>query len=211
MAESGVRSRLCIFARVPVAGAVKRRLVPALGEAGALAAYTELLEGTLTRCVNPAAYRSELWLAGDADHPQVGGWCRRYPLSLRAQSGADLGERMRRALEDDLSVPTVLIGTDCPDIDRGYLAEAFAALERHELVLGPAVDGGYGLIGLTRPAPELFRDMPWGGPEVLRETLKRAGQAGMSCSCLPEIYDVDRPEDWARYRMLSPGPGRATE
>lgn len=211
MADDADRPRLCIFARVPRAGGVKRRLVPALGEAGALAAHVELVERTLARCVDPRAYRSELWLSGDADHPQVRDWCRRFPLTVRVQVGADLGERMRRALEDDLRTPAVLIGTDCPDLDRSYLAAAFAALERHDLVLGPAADGGYGLIGLTRPLPDLFHHMRWGSAEVSGETLRRAGEAGLKAFCLPEIYDVDRPADWVRYRTLNPGSWKATE
>jgi rSAM/selenodomain-associated transferase 1 len=203
--------RLCIFARAPVLGTVKRRLVPALGEAGALAAYTELLEGTLERCVNPRAYRTELWLSGDPPHSAVDDWCRRFALVVRSQAGADLGERMRVALEDDLgaSIRAVLVGADCPDIDRDYVAAAFAALESCDLVLGPAADGGYGLVGLKRPMPELFRDMAWGSATVCAETLDRARQSGATVHCLPEIYDVDRPADWVRYRALNSGFGSA--
>lgn len=205
--------RLCIFARVPVLGAVKRRLAPALGEAGALAAYTELAEGTLARCVDPATYRSELWLSGDPEHPQIRAWCDRYALTVRAQAGSDLGERMRIALEDDLpaGAPAVLVGTDCPDIDGCYVRAAFAALEHHDVVLGPAADGGYGLIGLRRPVPELFRDLSWGSETVCAETLRRARIAGVTAACLPEIYDVDRPEDWLRYRTVNPVPWQGTE
>lgn len=205
--------RLCIFARVPVLGEVKRRLAAALGDADALRAYVELAEGTLARCVDPSAYRSELWLSGDPGHPQIRTWCQRFPVSVRAQAGADLGERMRRALEDEPSAgaPAVLVGTDCPDIDGTYVRMAFAALEAHDVVLGPSVDGGYGLIGLRRPLPELFRDMPWGSETVCAETVRRARLAGATFTCLPEIYDVDRPEDWVRYRSLNPDPSRGTE
>jgi len=214
MADAGIdpeRQRLCIFARVPVRGTVKRRLVPALGEAGALAAHTELLEGTLQRCVHPPAYRSELWLSGDPHHPAVDDWCHRFALEVHTQTGADLGERMRMALEDDLDAPVraVLIGADCPDIDRDYVTAAFAALAASDVVLGPAADGGYGLIGLKRPLPDLFRDIPWGSATVRAATLERARRTGVTVHCLPEIYDVDRPEDWVRYRALNPGSGSA--
>jgi len=209
----GSRCRLLIFTRVPRLGTVKRRLVAALGEEGALAAHTELLERTLERCVDPVAYGSELWLSGNLDDPQVISWRTRYPLSVHEQVGIDLGARMCAALESNLSggMRAVLIGSDCPDIDRDYVADAFSALLEHDVVLGPAEDGGYGLIGLSRPAPELFSNMLWGNSAVCRETRNRASAIGLSTVCLREIYDVDRPADWVRYQAVNPSPGKATE
>lgn len=207
--------RLCIFARAPEPGRVKRRLAGALGEAGALSAYLELVEGTLARCAQAASYTSELWVSGgDLDHPRILDWLARYPLALHEQTGADLGERMWWALKRGLAAGTaaVLIGTDCPDIDRRYVEQAFEQLASHDLVLGPAEDGGYGLIGLgTRPLPELFGDMPWGEATVLEHTLARARRLGARVALLPTIYDVDRPEDWERYRRLNAGPGQDPE
>jgi hypothetical protein len=207
--------RLCIFARAPEPGRVKRRLAGTLGEAGALSAYLELVEGTLARCAEATSYTSQLWVSGgDLDHPQILDWLARYPLVLHSQTGADLGERMWRALEHSLAAGTaaVLIGTDCPDIDRRYVEHAFEQLETHDVVLGPAEDGGYGLIALgARPLPELFSDMPWGEATVLEHTLARARRSGARVSLLPTIYDVDRPVDWQRYRRLNPGPGRGSE
>ena len=208
------RDRLCVFARVPALGKVKRRLVPALGETGALAAYLELAEGTLARCSESAVYRSELWLTSNgARHPTVVEWQARFAVSLHEQLGADLGERMLAALTADLAAArrAVVIGTDCPDIDRDYVESAFAGLDTHDVVLGPAHDGGYGLIGIRQPQPELFRDMPWGSDTVCSETLRRAAALGLSVLCLRPVYDVDRPEDWQRYRSLNPAPFRAIE
>ena len=93
----------------------------------------------------------------------------------------------------------VVIGSDCPQVEMEDIRTAWSALETHDLVLGPATDGGYWLIGLNRPRPELFHDMAWSGPEVLRETLRRAEQAGLRFRLLRELEDVDDLESWNRF------------
>jgi glycosyltransferase A (GT-A) superfamily protein (DUF2064 family) len=120
---------------------------------------------------------------------------------------------MRETLNAELtgSRYCVLIGSDCPDIDADYVMAAFDALAAVDVVIGPAEDGGYGLIGLGRPAPELFEDMRWGDDQVLARTLERAERSGLSVVCLPEIYDVDRIEDWQRYRVSNRAPPPGTE
>ncbi len=202
---------LCVFTRTPVFGQVKQRLAAVLGEATALLAHEELLQRTLDRCLNGADYRAELWLTSLEPAAAVR-QLRRPGLSLKLQQGNDLGARMQHTLEDGLAngARRILIGSDCPDIDRDYVASAFAALEEFPVVLGPAEDGGYGLVGLNRPAPQLFADMVWGDSQVLERTLLRADQAGLDVALLPQVYDVDLPEDWQRYRMASSVPPPAT-
>jgi hypothetical protein len=96
-----------------------------------------------------------------------------------------------------------LIGTDCPEINGEYLQAAFKALETTDLVLGPAEDGGYGLIGLNRAAPTLFEDVPWSSEEVLEVTVRKAEDAGLRVKLLPEIWDVDHPADVERWQRLN--------
>ena len=96
----------------------------------------------------------------------------------------------------------LIVGSDCPTITAGYIRQAVIALDEHDLVLGPAEDGGYGLIGLRIPAPELFRGIPWSTPEVFAETIKRAGCCGMSWTALETVWDVDDERDWLRFLTL---------
>lgn len=206
---------LCLFARTPRTGRVKRRLAAGIGIEGALAAHEELLRGAIDRCFD-GSHRQELWLTELEDVPAwLNTSAQALHVELRGQSAGDLGDRMWDALRRGLrgSRRCVLFGSDCPDIDADYLAAAFEALEEADVVIGPAEDGGYGLIGLARPLPELFLDMRWGDAGVLARTLHRAARAGASVTLLPEIYDVDRLEDWRRYRSANPVPpsGPGTE
>ena len=201
--------RLCLFARTPRKGRVKRRLAADLGDAGALAAHEELLKGAIVRCFGSAHDRQELWLTEQKSLPD---WLIEAQavarFEIRAQSPGDLGERMWHVLRKGLSESRycILFGSDCPDIDADYVTAAFEALTRSDVVIGPAEDGGYGLIGLSRPLPELFLDMVWSDSGVLERTLERAAQADASVICLPQIYDVYWIADWRRYRMTNPAP-----
>jgi rSAM/selenodomain-associated transferase 1 len=122
-----------------------------------------------------------------------------HDIGYRRQNGPDLGARMQDALEWALQrAPwAVLIGSDCPGYDSDYLQTAFAALERHDAVLGPALDGGYVLIGMRRAAPELFADMPWSTTGVLDTTRQRLQRKGWSWQELPTLRDIDTPQDLA--------------
>jgi rSAM/selenodomain-associated transferase 1 len=201
-APASPQRRLCVFARAPDLGRVKRRLAAELGDLVALDAHIRLVEDTLTRCSGRADWTTELWIAdGEAAHPTVSEWCRRFRVSFARQEGGDLGARMHHALSrtiDQGALP-VLIGCDCPDIDAAYVSAAFAGLENASLVVGPAEDGGYGLIGLRSAVPELFNGLPWGGGDVLEETLRRAAGLGLSVRLLDRIWDVDSAADWRRY------------
>jgi uncharacterized protein len=201
--EDGPLPRLCIFARVPRLGYVKTRLAAELGAPAALTAHITLVEDTLHRVGTVPGVVTELWLDGEPD-PTCRCWAEEYGVAVRRQGDGDLGARMHEALCAGLSRSpfALVVGTDCPLIDDRYVAAAVAALVDCEVVLGPAADGGYGLVGVRRPAPELFRDVPWGTADVLRSTLTAARAAGLTVSLLPEIWDVDTAEDWQRYRRL---------
>lgn len=190
---------LCLFTRTPRPGACKTRLIPDLGADGACAAHIELVEGQLRRLDKMGVTKS-LWITDMSAFVQ--NWAKQFDYELHEQVGADLGARMGFAFTDEFArgaERVVLIGGDCPDIDARYIDEAFNALLTHDLVLGPAKDGGYGLIGLQCETPALFGGVAWGTDKVLAETLEISRQAGLSTMLLPEIWDVDTIPDWNRY------------
>lgn len=196
--------RLCIFARTPVLGAVKRRLAEDVGPAAALAAYEDLVIDTLERLAVVPGIVSELWLAGEPNDA-VSRWCRKFDLTLRQQCGADLGQRMHHALSAslDLSPRVMLVGSDCQDIDAAYVLQADEKLSDVDVVFAPAEDGGYAMVGARRAAreslAEVFREVPWGSAEVLEITLIRTREAGLSVALLPTVWDVDTLSEWQRF------------
>jgi rSAM/selenodomain-associated transferase 1 len=198
--HAAVTARLCIFTRVPVLGRVKSRLAGALGAAGALQAHVMLVEDTLARLGSVPGLAAELWIDAAPDG-RVAEWSERWGLPVRRQSGADLGVRMYGALADCLAAGQsgIVVGTDCPPVDADYVTRAAAALAWHDLVLGPAADGGFGLVGLARPAPGLFADVAWGGAMALGGTLANAMRMRLTTCLLTQIWDVDESADWARW------------
>ena len=190
------QSRILLFAREPVAGQVKTRLIPALGEAGAADLHVQLLRRQIRVLRDSELCPAELWVDRNPEHPEF----LSFPGACYCQTGADLGEKMSNAACQVLSragcEQVVLIGSDCPGLDAAYLEQALAALERGcEVVLGPAGDGGYVLIGLRQAQPYLFEGVNWGSDQVLEQTLTRVKNAALSCGLLPERVDIDRPED----------------
>ncbi|WP_339522449.1 TIGR04282 family arsenosugar biosynthesis glycosyltransferase [Pseudomonas sp. EA_35y_Pfl2_R111] len=193
---------LHMLARAPVPGRVKTRLIPALGAQGACDLQRLLLERALQL---PAYGFSErfLWLddlpdAGLQQLAQNLGW------TLVEQPAGDLGERMRRIATLGLaeSDAVILIGNDCPALDGSYLQAACDALQKQPVVIGPAEDGGYVLLGLRRMTASLFSDMPWGTERVFAITLQRLQQLGWRPALLTTLWDVDRPEDLSRLAAL---------
>ncbi len=203
---SGTRHRrqLLVFAREPVAGRVKTRLIPKLGEAAATALYRKMLHDTLTIATQVAADRVELWVDRLDPTSELAARARDLGMSTRVQSGADLGARMHGAFVETLhgARTAVLIGSDCPEYDAGYIAAAFDALERHDAVIGPARDGGYVLIGTKTAEPRLFRHVPWGTARVLAVTRDRLTQLQWRWHELPPKRDLDTPRDLSRFPQL---------
>jgi rSAM/selenodomain-associated transferase 1 len=213
-----------LLARWPSPGRVKTRLGPALPADLACRLHAAMTCDTLEALAQSPVDRRVLFLAGapeilGAPHPEriwpglfeAGGasatppaWIAR--VELRAQAGADLGARLGSAFTTLLRAPgdrAVVVGSDAPDLDAARIAEAFDALERSDLVLGPARDGGYYLIGLARGAPELFASVPWGTDRVLATTLAIARDSGMATARLAELEDVDTPADLTRWLARS--------
>ena len=201
---------VCVFARAPVEGSVKRRLAADIGDTAALRAHAQLARHTVER-IRPVTDRgllAELWIQGDPGYAQCREWAGLLGGRLRQQQGEDLGASMWHTAHTHLKFNrhVLIVGADVVSIDADYICEAAARLEDVDVVLGPAEDGGYGLIGLSRPAPDLFRGIPWGTSEVLARTLDRIATAGWSVQELPLLWDVDTKADWERFKAAFPEP-----
>jgi rSAM/selenodomain-associated transferase 1 len=191
---------VAVFARWPEPGRVKTRLSPALPEALACDLYRAMLGDALAAALATRAdARAIYWADAPAERTAFA-----VPASfeVRGQQGRGLGARLERAFDEMLRAPgdrAVVIGADCPDADPAYLCQAIVLLAEHDLVLGPARDGGYTLIGLSRPAPGLFRGVAWGTSRVLEQTLERAAALGLGAAQLDPLEDLDTPADLARW------------
>jgi len=197
MDDNAATVLLIQFARTPVAGRVKTRMLPHLTAAQACDLHCELTLWTCRQLLNCRLGEVELSVAGDTTHPLFTRCRALGVVRVSQQRGADLGQRMYRALHDGLAEfdRVVLVGSDCPEIDAGYLGQAVAALGTAPLVLGPASDGGYVLIGARKITQEVFRDIPWGSDQVYAQTASALTQAGLPWAQLPILTDIDRPDD----------------
>jgi len=196
------------FAKWPQPGRVKTRLIPALGIEGALQAHITLSLAVLDNLCATGYDVSFWWDRALEQPPEEAGPLlaniEAARLPQRFQHGQDLGERMARALAEGMAAyaKAVVIGSDCPSVDPGYVRSAVAALDHHDIVLGPSNDGGYVLIGARKLAPEALTGIDWGTPAVLEQTLQRMASAGLSVHLLEPRWDVDEPEDWQRFQRM---------
>lgn len=194
---------LAIFAKQPIPGQVKTRLCPPLDYTKAAALYLEALTETVERVQQSQGHDLAICFAGDRQW-----FAATFPgIMLREQKGADLGERMAGALKDFLSQgyqQAILIGSDIPDLPVERIEQAFFALEEVELVLGPAVDGGYYLVGETTHHPQLFENIPWSSGQVFAQTLDRVKALNLSLEQLAEWEDLDDLAALQRYLQRSP-------
>lgn len=191
--------RVQVFARDPVPGQTKTRLIPALGAAGACDCYRCLLRAILARVREADVGEIELWADQPPTTDELSGFARAVGASLRIQQGDDLGARMVHALEDALAggVLPVLVGSDVMGLQARHVRDAAARLQSGAAaVFAPAEDGGYGLVGLSAPWRRPFENVPWGTSEVLATTRERA--AGRDVAWLDAVWDVDEPRDLAR-------------
>lgn len=193
--------RVILFTRYPVTGKVKTRLIPALGPEGSCALHREMTENTVqtlrdlssdyplsieVRFEGGNGALMEAWLGRD--------------LVFSSQGQGDLGIRMDRAFQEAFrngNRKVVLIGSDCPGLTPALLQEAFESLSGNDLVLGPCLDGGYYLIGLSLQKAPVFSDISWGGNEVFNRTREKAEAQGLKVAVLERLTDIDRPEDLA--------------
>ncbi len=204
--ETKAKERLNIFTRYPEPGKTKTRLIPALGAEQAANLQRQMTEHTLTQVralQNDRPTTMEVRFAG-GDPSLMARWLG-ADLVYQPQGDGDLGTRMARSLslafQDDVD-RAVIIGTDCPGLNAHLMAKAFEQLHlQHDLVLGPALDGGYYLLGLRYFIPELFIGINWGTSEVLQQTVAISQQVNLAIAYLPQLADVDRPEDLSVWQQ----------
>lgn len=201
---------LILFTRFPVAGRTKTRLIGRLGAEGAARLQREMTEHVLAR-VWPLTRRRGVQLEIRFDggsRAEMRRWLGNG-FNFVPQGGGDLGERMARASRDALggnARAVIIIGTDCPEMSAPIVESAFEALRGHRLVLGPAKDGGYYLVGQTIEMPELYDGIPWGAGDVLERSVTAARRIGVEAWLLAELSDVDEPTDlavWEKARDAS--------
>lgn len=196
-----------VFSRAPVAGEVKTRLVPYIDKHAAADLQRELVHDRLEMLIASKLSEVQLWCSPDTSHPFFSECAERYGITLKAQSGSDLGERMsnasRELLQDYNKV--VIIGTDAPALGSDMIDQAIGELDNHDAVFVPAEDGGYVLIGMTTHHDALLADISWGTGRVLQQTINNLEQLGLRYSLLEQCWDIDRPEDLERYRALRVG------
>ncbi len=189
---------LVVFMRWPEAGRSKTRLIPALGAEGAAALHKQMAEHTVAVarefCQKQDVHLSVCFTGATTKSMQS--WLGRG-IAFELQCEGNLGERLHHACEQhcESGVSFLIIGTDCPELSPAILAQANAALASHDVVLGPAADGGYYLIGLKQPCAALFTGIAWGESRVCHDTEVAAAAEGLCVAKLPVLSDVDRPED----------------
>jgi uncharacterized protein len=200
MKSKGTAPRLVLFARYPLAGAAKTRLIPAIGPDGAAQVHRQLTERTMA-VLRETGHLVELHYTG-ANEDAFRNWLG-DGFALVPQADGDLTDRLMAALNPlSESAPVIFFGADTPDLSAQIVADAVAALQTHQVVLGPADDGGYYLIGMNQPMPELLTDMPWSTDQVMPETLRRLAAIGVTPALLETLHDCDRPEDLSRWPWL---------
>ncbi|MGJ4790096.1 glycosyltransferase [Leptospira koniambonensis] len=188
---------LNIFLKNPVPGKVKTRLAKDIGEEAALEVYQALVEKTRSACKDLDVPKV-LWFDSYLPNPSdLGSWGH-SPLLIRKQEGKDLGEKMRNAFLycfQNGSGPAILIGSDCPELDLLHLKEAFQIIDHKDVVLGPAKDGGYYLVGLKSDTPELFHGIEWSTETVFARSLEKLQWARKQVGLLPVLSDLDDVQD----------------
>jgi uncharacterized protein len=196
-------ARLLILSKAPDAGAVKTRLIPLLGAAGAASFYAALLHACIDRLVAAGLCPVDLWCTPTTSHPFFTGCAQHHGVTLQQQPAGDLGHRMEHALGETLRQcgSAVLVGADCPDLAINDIEAALQALEQGaDVVLGPALDGGYSLIAMRNRHAFLFEDMPWGSADILHLTESRLRAHGLNWLRLALRRDLDTPEDYVEWK-----------
>lgn len=195
------RPLLCLFAREPVAGSAKTRLIPALGAQAAARLAEAMIELTIdnARRYWPGPVQLMVW-PPEARSRMM----RRHDVPVVAQQGADLGARMMAALNRADGGPCAVVGCDVPHAGAQIFRRAAEQLVASQNVIGPACDGGFYLVGLAHPVQSLFDDIEWGTNEVLRRVYDNARELGLSLTELPTLRDIDTPEDLAAIARIHP-------
>lgn len=180
---------IIVFIKNPELGKVKTRLAKTIGDEKALTIYLRLIQHTLSE-LEKSNKQTHLFFSEFTDKNFIGN-------NYSIQEGDDLGERMKNAFEKSLQKnnKVIIIGTDCPEISVEVIQKAFSVLEENEVVIGPALDGGYYLLGMKKMTPELFENVPWSTETVYKETVKILNELELTWKELPQLRDLDNEED----------------
>jgi len=196
-------SALMVFAKTPKPGHVKTRMQPVLSEQQSAQLHQQMIEHVLEEVLQSTIAPVQLWVGSEADY-----WDElreRFPVSLHIQQGDDLGQRLTSGFESTLGTfqRALVIGTDCPFINAAYLQQAFDVLHKNnDCVIGPAFDGGYVMIGLSRLPSEFFSGIEWGSGRVLEQTRQTIQRLQLTHSELSMLNDIDRPTDLKHLAVL---------
>jgi uncharacterized protein len=194
------RVAVAVLAKAPVAGFAKTRLIPVLGADRAAELQARLTERAVATAFAAAVGPVTLWATPDESHPAFRPLRVRFEVAIARQCDGDLGARMLEAVAL-ANGPCLVIGTDCPTLMSDHLRTAADILRNSaEVVVVPADDGGYVLIGMRCAQPALFSDMRWSTPDVMDETRRRLRQLGLTWEEPATLWDVDVPDDLERLR-----------
>jgi len=197
-------NNLILFVKYPEKGKVKTRLAKDIGNEKALIIYKKLVSKLLNQ-LDINNYNISIYYFPENKKNEVKKWINLPEIKYLAQSGDDLGIRMLNAFKDSISLKyakTVIIGTDCLEINNNIISKSFYLLDENDLVLGPATDGGYYLIGLKTIIEPLFKNISWSTDKVLKQTLNKAKELNIEYKFLDFLSDIDTLEDLNNYKYL---------
>ncbi|MCR4321078.1 MAG: TIGR04282 family arsenosugar biosynthesis glycosyltransferase [Candidatus Brocadiaceae bacterium] len=213
-----MENALIVFIKYPEPGKVKTRLAKALGDEKACAVYKSLAENVIKNIFtkNPGTYDVHIFFTPADKETEIMDWLKPFIHGNRGvktqfspQEGRNLGEKIsnafRQILQEKGCKKCIIIGTDCPEIDATLIENAFDILKEKNIVIGPCKDGGYYLLGMSRPASDLFVDIDWSTDRVFEQTMEKIQKNNLSCSILKTLVDIDTIEDLYRY---SPNPNK---
>jgi hypothetical protein len=197
-----ISAAIAILAKAPIPGLTKTRLIPSIGAHAAAVLQERLTERAVETAAAADTGPVTLWCTPDLTHASFQDLAARFPLMLKQQPDGDLGARMLGAIAAHNA--TLVIGTDCPALTPAHLCDAALALEDADVVLIPAEDGGYVLIGARAAHEELFSGIAWSTASVLQETRARVSSLGLKAIEFPALWDIDTEADLARFERMFP-------
>ena len=185
-----------VFAKTPIRGHVKTRLIPLLGSKGACELHKKMTV-RLIKDLESAKCDMQIWTDKDLNHE----FFKKFSHPMRKQIGKDLGQKMGHAISSGLSSyqKVMLVGTDLPELDSSYLEEVSDALNRFQIVIGPTLDGGFGLLAARDFDQSMFEDIVWSSSEVLRVLCRNLIDLKLSFHLSKTLWDVDKPADYDRF------------
>ncbi|WP_373521113.1 TIGR04282 family arsenosugar biosynthesis glycosyltransferase [Aquiflexum sp.] len=203
MKSKNSENAIIIFQKNLIFGKVKTRLAATVGNQMALEIYKDLIAFTYRQVIE--IKDADLWVFFSEGFEEIGEDFQKHITAIMIQEGAYLGERMQNAFATIFGMgytKAVLIGTDCPEITPKIIKTSLDSLKKHEVVVGPALDGGYYLIGMNKVYPQLFWQMPWSTEKLLTLTLQKLNNDNLSHYLLPVLSDIDTEEDWLKFETL---------